>query len=218
MRVLMWGRCLCRLEMVRPEALELKQAMPSLPRGTEHTFESVVRRLAELNAGIVAVRSQARAADLAAASAIPAAGGIGAGGAGSAGCSARSVLLPTECGGKPSATSTVPSLLLGDPSRGSCGSPRGVRPSLCCRACAAGHVVCIDIASGDMPRMTFGTAGCLFWRTACALLARADLACFVALVAGLHFMSQYTFPVSRPRLCPFHACLHNCRHRGSRLM
>lgn len=121
---------MCRLETTRPEALELKQAMPSLPRGTEHTFESVARRLAELNAGIDAVRAQARAADLAAASAAG-----GAGGAGSAGCSARSVSLPTVSGGEPSAT--VPSLLLGDPSRGSYGSPQGVLPSLCCRARAA---------------------------------------------------------------------------------
>lgn len=122
-RVPSWGPS-CRLETTQPEALELKKAMPSLLRGTEHTFESVARRLSELNAGIDAVRTQARAADCAAASS------GGGGSAGRAGSGARSASLPMVSGGEPSAT--VPSLLLADPSRGSCGSPNGVPQCLCC--------------------------------------------------------------------------------------
>eukprot|EP00892_Ulva_mutabilis_P001840 jgi/Ulvmu1/11657/UM008_0062.1 len=111
------------LEATWPEALELKQAMPALLGGTESTIEGVARRLAELNAGIAAVRTQAAAADDAAAAAAAAKAAYA--GHGSA--------CTTEGGtGPPSASDTasvaaapsgVPSLLLGDASHASCTSP-----------------------------------------------------------------------------------------------
>lgn len=118
------------MEQTRPDALALHEAMPSLPRGAEHTFESVARRLAELNAGIAAVRTQAHAADRAAA---------GPGATATAAAPGSGADAALAAGGGPGLQShPLPSLLLGDgpASGGSLGSLGGAGRMRCCRVTA----------------------------------------------------------------------------------
>ena len=124
----------CRLETTWPEALELKQAMPALLLGTESTFEGVARRLAELNAGIDAVRTQATAADRVAAAAHAAAAALAIAEATEQAAGEVDSAGPPSAGDTASvaaAPSGVPSLLLGAASRGSCVSVGCARLPLC---------------------------------------------------------------------------------------